>query len=235
MLVLMYTVLVISYILLFIWGIFLFRSELQFNKKFRFDETMYIFFVIFALLYDNVIILFGSKIGEGNVLETLSSVRFFFHAIFTPTLILFIWKICERLNLQVATTNLSKIIAYIFTIILIVYELYSSVIPLQLQVSYEHTILTYKSIENKTPWMIIVVMVTLSIIAIIFVHKFRFYILFAGITLVVIGFLFVTLLGEPIMNIFELFLLISLLLTKRFQIHYCRKIIPFRQRKIKLV
>lgn len=231
----LYSILVISYIILFIWGIFLIRSERKIKRGNRYDETVVILFVIFGLLYDNIIILFGSTIGEGSTLQFLSYIRFWMHALITPTLILFIWRISEQLNINFATKLWSKILAYLLTIGLVIYELIMSVFPLKLKATYEHSLLQYEPVANQQPIMVIVITAVLALIGIILIVKFRVYSLFVGTLLITLGALFAIPFGNAIMNLFELFLLISLLITKNYQIKFCRKIISLRTRNVRFV
>src|SRR5690606_40919185 len=95
-----YLLLTAGYALLFLWAFMLLKNENQFRSKKTFDESFFLLFVLFALFYDNIIVLSGIWIGEGNTLESLSYIRYFLHAVITPTLILVIWKICLRLNVS---------------------------------------------------------------------------------------------------------------------------------------
>jgi len=79
--------LVFGYVCLLIWGLLLAKGHGFLNLG------NLLLLVILGLVYDNLIIATGRFIGEGSVLENLSYVRFWLHALFTPTLILFAWYI----------------------------------------------------------------------------------------------------------------------------------------------
>jgi ABC-type multidrug transport system permease subunit len=99
--------------------------------------------------------------------------------------------------------------------------LFTSIRGLELEPKWQNGILTYENIsQSGTPVMIIFITLILSIVGIIFIIKFRFYWLFTGILVMALG----SVLGawlkfEPLMNILEFVLIVSLLLTKRFLVH----------------
>ena len=55
--------------------------------------------VIGGLFYDNFIIGIGSFIGEGSLLKGLNAVRFYVHALATPTMIMFAVATAQRLGI----------------------------------------------------------------------------------------------------------------------------------------
>src|SRR5699024_3843192 len=109
----LYIFLGFGYMGLLILRIFLARNHRLFNL------TNVRFLVIIGLIYDNLIIAFGKFIGEGNLLKSLSYIRFWLHALFTPTLILLAWDICFRSGLLWAKKLFWKVLAYLITIGLI--------------------------------------------------------------------------------------------------------------------
>lgn len=231
----LYSIIVISYIGLLIWGVFLFRQENKFKKGNRYDETVLLLVVIFGLFYDNLIILLGSKIGEGNILESLSFMRYMLHALITPTLILFIWKVCNLLHIQVATKYWSKVLAYVITIGLILYEFFNSVIPLQLETTYKYSLLQYEPVTSQRPLMVVVIIIVFAIVGIALIVKFRFYSLLVGTLLISFGSMVSIWFSDMVMNIFELTFIFTLLLTKRYQIKFSRKVIPLHTRNYRFV
>lgn len=208
----LFFVLGFGYLILFIWGIML-------SKKHGWrDWTNVILLVIIGLIYDNFIIAFGSFIGEGTTLENLSYGRFWLHALFTPTLILFAWSICFKSHLPWTKNMIWKSMAYLPTIGLILYELFTSVRGLELEPNWENGVLTYDSAgQSDAPLMIILITVVLGIVGIIFIVKFRFYWLFFGILIMTSGsILGIWIQADSLMNILEFIFIVSLLLTKRF-------------------
>ncbi|MFD1849750.1 hypothetical protein [Oceanobacillus bengalensis] len=201
-----------GYVCLFIWGLTLSRNHKLFNL------TNVLLLVIIGLIYDNLIIAFGRFIGEGNVLESLSYARFWLHALFTPTLILFAWNICFRADLQWAKKAFWKVFAYLMTIGLILYELLTSVKGLKLGPNWKNGVLTYDSVgQSASPLMVILIAIVLAIVGILFIVKFRFYWLFIGTVIMILGSVLVIWIKNfPIMNVLEFIFIVSLLLTKQF-------------------
>ena len=53
----------------------------------------------FALIYDQTVLAVGRWLGEGNRLEQLNELRFWFHALCTPLLVIFCWHALVRANI----------------------------------------------------------------------------------------------------------------------------------------
>ncbi|TSI05159.1 hypothetical protein [Lysinibacillus sp. BW-2-10] len=210
-----YIFLTISYICIFIWDVMISR------KDGLFKVTNLLLLVIFGLIYDNFIIALGKYIGEGHLLETLSTLRYWFHALFTPTLILFAWAICLHLGLRWAKKTYWKILFFTLTIGLISYELLASIRGLQLEPKWEQGVLTYQNVQSSNPIMVIIITIVLALIDFLLLRKFHFPWLFVGVLLMVVGSLLnMWIKFSPMMNLFELLLIVSLLLTKRFQVQF---------------
>lgn len=210
----LYLLLGIGYIFLLIWGIF------QASDRGFINLINALLLVIFGLIYDNFIIALGRFIGEGNLLQSLSYIRFWLHALFTPTLILFAWNIYFKAGFPWAKKKFLRVIAYIVTISLILYELLASTIGLKLKPSWKNGILTYESArQSNIPIMVIVITLIFIILGSLIMKKFRFPWLFIG-TLVMIsgGILTMWIKNFPIMNILEFQFIISLLFTRKFLI-----------------
>lgn len=201
-----------GYVCLLIWGIFLARDLGLFNL------ANVLLLVIFGLVYDNLIIALGRFIGEGNVLESLSYVRFWLHALFTPTLILFAWSIYFRTGLPWAKKMYWKVLAYLMTIGLIFYELFASVKGLKLEPIWKNGVLTYESAgQPGSPYMVIIITLVLGIIGLLLMKKFRFFWLLIGTLIMISGSILTIWIKDfPIMNVLEFLLIVSLLLTKQF-------------------
>ncbi|MFP3919300.1 hypothetical protein U5N28_15985 [Lysinibacillus telephonicus] len=213
----LYFLLSFGYISLFIFGLIL-------SKKNILNATNLFLLVIVGLVYDNLIIALGRSIGEGKLLEGLSYARFWLHALFTPLLILFAWSICFTLGLTWAKKKFWKITFSFLTLGLILYELFSSVIVLKLKAKRENGVLTYESIEPASPVMVILVTLVLVIIGIILIKNFHFPWLLIGTIIMTLGsVLAIWITNFPIMNVLEFLLLLTLLLTKRFQIRNSKK------------
>ena len=201
-----------GYICLLIWGIILSRNHSLFNI------TNVLLLVIIGLLYDNLIIASGKFIGEGNTLESLSFIRYWLHALFTTTLILFAWNVFFNTSFPWAKNTLWKVIASLMTIGLIIYELLASVKGLILEPVWKSGVLTYESMgESTSPFMVILITIVLGIVGILLIMKFRFFWLFIGTIVMTAGsILAIWIKISPIMNVSEFLLLVSTLLTKQF-------------------
>jgi hypothetical protein len=65
------------YLILFLWGL---KASIKLGILRWMDVLL---LVTFGLVYDNLILAFGSLIGEGSFLKTMNLLRFWFHALFT--------------------------------------------------------------------------------------------------------------------------------------------------------
>jgi hypothetical protein len=205
-----------AYLLLLIWGMIL-------SKKYGLLNLYnLLFLVIIGLIYDNFIIALGREIGEGNTLENLSYLRFWLHALFTPTLILSALYICQEFGFIWAKKTFWRTVFSLLTIGLIFYELLTSVKGLELESVWRNGVLTYEpSGDSNSPIMVGAVTLVLIFIGLIFLKKFHFPWLFISTILIILGGISqIWLKNFPIMNILEFLLVASLLLTKQFQVHH---------------
>lgn len=216
---LLYFFLAISYLCLFVWGIILTKQ----SRLLHLNSVLLL--VIIGLFYDNLIIAIGRFIGEGNLLESLNYVRFLLHALFTPTLILFAFGICLGTGLPWAKRTFWKVIASLMTLGLILYELFTSVFKLDLEPNWKNGVLTYtKSGHSSSPIMVIIVTLVLVIVGYILAKNFRFpWLLIGTIVMISGGLLTIWIKHESVMNIVELILIVTLLITWQFQIRHKNK------------
>ena len=205
-----------GYLCLLIWGLFLARRHGLLNL------TNVLLLVILGLIYDNFVIAFGKYIGEGDLLEELSYVRFWLHALLTPTLVLFAWSICFRIGLPWANKTFYKVFVYLITIGLILYELLTSIRGLELEPNWRIDVLTYENaFQSGNPVMVILITLVLGIVGFILMRKFHFSWLFIGTLIVILGsILAIWIKSFPIMNVLEFLFIISLLMTKQFQLKW---------------
>jgi len=201
----------LGYTGLFLWGIFLVR------KRGLFQLSNVLLLVIFGLMYNNFLIGFGNSIGGGNLLETLSYGRFWLHALFTPTLILFAWSIYDSMNLNGNKNTVWKTLAYLITVILIIYEFLSTINNLNLKPHWENSILTYISTsESNNSFMVMIVTLIIGFVGFILMRKAHFpWLLYGTIVMVLGGILAIWIKHSAIMNIFEFIFIISLMVTKQ--------------------
>lgn len=210
----LYSLLTISYLILLIWGIQLIRKQKQI------DFSIVLLFVIFGLIYDNFILTIGRFIGEGQLLESLSYLRFWFHTFFTPTLIIFVWQISNSLRLKWANSEISKVTIFLLTLGLIVYQWYQSLRQLKLEASWVGDVLLYESVTKQNiPFMVFITTVIVGWVGILLWKHQKFYWLFVGTAAMIVGStLSIWFKNIPIMNLFELLFIVSLLLTHKFKI-----------------
>lgn len=82
------------YVFLFLWG-------LKLPLKYRvFSLLNVLLLVTFGLIYDNLVLAMGSMIGKGSFLEGLNKIRYWFHAFFTPLLIVFAWAAIREAGIR---------------------------------------------------------------------------------------------------------------------------------------
>ncbi|WP_052124188.1 hypothetical protein [Ureibacillus manganicus] len=208
-----YFLLGLAYICILIWGIRLSKYDGLFNL------SNVLLIVILGLVYDNFIIALGEFIGEGSFLENLSIPRYWLHALFTPTLILFAWNVCYCLGVSWAKRIFWKVLAYLISIGLIFYELVTSLLKLGLQPKWEYGILTYEAVQSQHPIMVILITIVLALVGFILLKNFHFSWLLLGTLFMIIGsFLSGWLTGVPVMNTLEFILIFALINTRQFQV-----------------
>ncbi|AXI07719.1 hypothetical protein CUC15_01405 [Oceanobacillus zhaokaii] len=106
------------------------------------------------------------------------------------------------------------------TIGLILYELFSSIRGLELEPNWKNSVLTYQNAsQSDIPVMVIFITLGLGIVGFVLLRKFRFPWLFIGIVVMLLGSVLAVWYDKfPIMNVLEILLIVSLLITKQFQV-----------------
>lgn len=199
----------LSYVLLFGWGLRIHR---------RWSLTSTIFLVIAALIYDNAIYALGTLIGEGNLLKTLNLLRFWFHALFTPTLILFSIASMREANIKWAQSSWVLVLGILYTIVAIIIEYQTELKGLVLEVSKEYGAVSYSSIGEASGPPIMILMVTMALLlgSIMLWWKAKWPWMFVGTIIMTIGSAVPLDVGSNAMtNAFELILLSTLVWTKK--------------------
>jgi hypothetical protein len=110
-----------------------------------------VFIVICGIIYDNLIIGFGSFIGEGDLLKALNVPRFVIHAFFTPTLIIFGFGVLKRVGISWAQNKVLHSIVCLFVVGLIALGVYDEIIKLDLAPIAEDGTLRYKNASSAGP------------------------------------------------------------------------------------
>lgn len=201
-----------AYIALFIWGL------IGINKKDIPKWTSFIYLIILALIYDNGIIGIGKWIGEGPLLETLNLMRFWTHAFLTPLLVLFAIGTLKESGIAWAQKKWVSLVAIIYTVILIGIEIWLETFQLTLKAEEEYGVLRYVSAEESSgpPVMILLVTLILIVASAILWKKTKWVIFFIGAVVMTIGSAVpIDVDSGAVTNAFELFLLFTLVWTKR--------------------
>lgn len=209
-----YFLLALFYFILLIIGI---RLAIQYGWL-KIGNVLLI--VITALLYDNGVLALGKFIGEGDFLIIFNKMRYWFHACFTPLLVLFAWDTLIKTNFKWAKGTFIKWIVVIFTLFLIIFEIVTVTWGISLEPSWKNDVLSYKKDggSDSPPIMIIGVSAALFITSAIVWWKQKWPWYFIGIIsmgLIPISSFFVK--SEALHNIGELVLMIALLATKAHQ------------------
>ena len=201
-----------AYIGLFIWGL------IGIKKKDVFKWTSFVYLIILARIYDNGIIGIGRWIGEGDLLETLNLLRFWTHAFLTPLLVLFAVGTLKESGIAWAQKKWLTISAIIYTLILIGIEIWLEASQLTLKAEEEYGVLRYVSTEEASgpPIMILLVTLVLIVTSAILWKKTKWPVFFIGAIVMTIGSAVpINVESGAVTNAFELFLLFTLIWTKR--------------------
>lgn len=197
-----------AYIGLFIWGL---------SRQRSWNFMSFIYLVLLGLVYDNSMIALGKFIGEGPLLENLNLLRFWSHALLTPTLVLFSYGALRQAAVDWSEKRIVGIIAILYTIALIVVELSLETFNMELMVEKEYGILRYVSAEPSSgpPVMILLVTVVLLAAGAILWKKAKWKWMLIGAAIMTIGSAVpIPVDSSAATNAFELFLLITLMWTK---------------------
>ncbi|MFL0584067.1 phospholipid phosphatase [Solibacillus silvestris] len=200
----------IAYIAIFVWGM----------AKHKKTASAILFLVIAALIYDNAILALGHVIGEGELLENLSYGRFWLHAIFTPTLILFSLFIMKEANLHFAYKEWVSFTFGALWVVAMIVEYFAELSGLELAPEKSYGVLSYSTTEAASgpPPMILIVLVALLISAIMLARKRKWWWMLVGTIVMTIGSAVPIDIGsDAITNAFELVLIATLMWTA---IHY---------------
>jgi hypothetical protein len=200
------------YMFLFSWG-------LKLSIKYGFFSWLNVLLLVtFGLVYDNLILAMGSIIGKGSFLEALNVMRYWFHAFFTPLLILFSWAAIRETDIRWLKGRIGLLLAGIYTLSMIFAELIQNTIGLKLEAAQKYGVLSYDSTgSHGPPIMIIGVTIALLLAGIVLWKKLKWKWMAIGVILMGIGSAVpVPLESDAITNGFELILLISLWATKAF-------------------
>lgn len=123
-------------------------------KLFRTSKHWYPLFpliILCGIIYDNLIIGFGSFIGEGEILKALNTPRFIIHALFTPTLIIFAFGVAKRVGISWAQSKLMHSLFCLLALAMIVLGSYHEIIHLDMIPKAEDGTLRYINASMQGP------------------------------------------------------------------------------------
>ena len=172
-----------------------------------------LFLVTSALIWDNGIMGMGNSIGEGEMLEGLNLARFWLHAFFTPLLAVVSFDLIRRSGSAWAQKPAAYWGIWLFTAALIVLELVTETLGLEIKAVEEFGALRYISAEESSgpPIMILFVLIPLIAAGIILWKRKITPVLFWGTILMTIGSAVpIEVDSSAATNIFELILIASL-------------------------
>lgn len=204
-----------AYIFLFVWSLY---------KKQLFNLSSFVYLVIIGLIFDNIVVALGRFIGVGTLLENLNYLRYWVHAFVTPTLILFCLSVLQHTGIKWVKSKITLWMTWLYTIILILLEIFTEAWDIQLKPVWEYGVLRYIPAESASgpPIMIIFISITLIATAILLYKYTKWKWMLIGSVIMTIG----SAIPFPFnsaasTNGFELFLLITLVITK---LHFDKKL-----------
>lgn len=206
----------LAYMGILMWGL----------KKHQKTASAILFFVVIALIYDNTILALGHLIGEGSLLEMLSYGRFWLHALFTPTLILFSLFVMREAGIRFAQKPWALYTFGGLTAIAMLVEYFVELHGLTLGARESYGIVSYSSTHASSgpPPMILLVLVGLFTAAVALAKEVKWWWMLIGTIVMTIGSAVPIDVGsDAITNAFELFLITTLMWTA---IHFSNKKAP---------
>ena len=200
------------YATVLIWGLYGIRKQ----DLARWTSVIYI--VIVPLIYDNLLLATGKWIGEGELLESLNFSRFCLHALITPLLVMYSIGTLRESGIEWAKKKWLVIVSILYTFGLIVFEFTIEVIGLELEVVKEYGVISYSNVEEATgpPIMVLFVTLVLIVASAILWKKTKWPVFFIGAVVMTIGSAIpINVDSGAVTNAFELFLIFTLIWTKR--------------------
>ncbi|QUG41527.1 phospholipid phosphatase [Psychrobacillus sp. INOP01] len=200
------------YTVLLVWGLYgIGKFELT-------KWTSVIYIVILPLIYDNAILATGKWIGEGELLESLNFSRFCLHALITPLLVMYSIGTLQESGIKWAKKKWFVTSGSIYTIGLMVLEFSLEVVGLEIEIVKEYGVISYSNVEEATgpPIMVLLVVLILIVASAILWNKTKWPVFFIGAIVMTIGSAVPINVGSgALTNAFELFLIFTLIWTKR--------------------
>ena len=206
----LYLIITLLYILLFVYGIVLWRKDSSRGPRYL------LFLVTAALIWDNGIVGVGKWIGEGELLERLNLTRFWMHAFFTPLLAIISYGLIHRAGSPWSRKPAAAWGAWIFTAALIIMELVTETLSLSIKPAAEYGALRYVPVEESSgpPLMVLLILIPLFAAGIVLWKRKITSVLFWGTLIMTIGSAVpIPVDSSAVTNLFELVLIASLWLS----------------------
>jgi hypothetical protein len=194
---------------LMFWGLHLFPQSSNIG-------TILLLVVLTGLIYDNLIISLGSLIGEGEVLEFLNKLRFLFHTLFTPLLVVIAVELANYAGVEWFGDPIVRFMAWLVAIGLIEFEFRKKYLTLKLESTTFAGTLRYREAEsNSLPMAAILTIVLVAAIGIIIWQTMQCPWVFVGALIMFFGSAVPTRLVGPVLGSgVEIVLLLSFLVIE---------------------
>ncbi|NWF62055.1 MAG: hypothetical protein HXY43_23065 [Fischerella sp.] len=167
--------------------------------------------------YDNFVLLVGSLLGEGKLLESLSMLRFLAHYIVVPLFIVIVVELAHRAGADWAGSRFVRVLGWVLAIGLGIYDVATQFVGLELVPETFAGMLRYVAAQpNQLPIITILVNLFVMIIGIGIWRRLKWSWLFVGALVSLIGNAIPTdLVGTVLASVSELILALCMLLTEQ--------------------
>jgi hypothetical protein len=132
----------------------------------RSTYTIFPLIVIAGIIYDNLIIGFGSFIGEGELLKALNVPRFAIHAFFTPMIMIFAFGVARRVGIGFAQSKGWHTAICVLALLMVFLGIYEELFKMNLVPIAEAGTLRYKNQPSSPPIPAIVTIIVVMVLAI---------------------------------------------------------------------
>lgn len=192
-----------------IWGLHLFQQSINMG-------TILLLVVLTGLIYDNLIISLGSWIGEGELLEFLNRLRFLFHTLFTPLLLVVAVELANYAGVLWFGSPIVHCITWMIAIALIEFEFRKKYLTLKLESTTFAGTLRYREAEGSLPMAAILTIALVAVVGIIIWQTMQCPWVFVGALIMFFGSAVPTRLVGPVLGSgVEIVLVLSLLAIER--------------------
>ena len=164
---------------LVMWCINLFERAHKMN-------AILLIIVLLGIIYDNLIISMGCKIGQGNVLKFLNYLRIIFHGLFTPLLVVFAWELLSDFSLETVSNTILPDWSWVIALGLILLNTVENTFELELILEDCAGTLRYKPAKFNAVPSIVTILLTSVVGAYIYLHSHWPW-MFVGSILILLG------------------------------------------------